>query len=161
MNDMNSATLEEDIRSTQAALDRTQRQLTDKLQTLEHQVKHRVEGIQNAADEIVSTVKEAITDTTQSIKHTFDVSYHVQRRPWLLFGLFVGSGFLFGSQRKISSGSRRLSSLAGESCRDAERHDSQFRNELSSLKGIIAAALFSTLVEWIKKSVTSYRSSSG
>lgn len=68
--------------------------MTEKLRMLDNQIIGSVESAQNAVDEIVTTVKEAIADTAESVKRTFDISYHAQRHPWMLFSLFVAGGYL-------------------------------------------------------------------
>src|SRR5258706_11100309 len=97
-----SDALDRDIRNTQEMIDTTQAAMTEKFEMLETQVRGNVESAQNAVGEIVTTVKDAITDTAETVQHTFDISYHAQHHPWLLFGLFVAGGYLYGTRRKRS-----------------------------------------------------------
>jgi hypothetical protein len=152
--------LERDIRNTQEMIDTTQAAMTEKFQMLENQVRGNVESAQNAVGEIVTTVKDAITDTAETVKHTFDISYHAQQHPWLLFGLFVAGGYLYGMRGKIPQ-TTAMPYLDVEHYRTEDRHGeigNQFRNEFGSLRGAITGAVITALFELAKRALTSYRS---
>ena len=154
-----SDALERDIRNTQAMIDTTQAAMTEKFQMLENQVRGNVESAQNAVGEIVTTVKDAITDTAETVKHTFDISYHAQQHPWLLFGLFVAGGYLYGTRGKIPQ-SPAMPHLDVEHSRNGARQGeirNQFRDEFGSLRGAITGAVITTLFELAKQALTSYR----
>ncbi len=154
-----SDALERDIRNTQEIIDTTQTAMTEKFQMLENQVRGNVESAQNAVGEIVTTVKDAITDTAETVQHTFDISYHAQHHPWLLFGLFVAGGYLYGTRGKIPQ-SPAAPYLDVEHYRNGARQGevrNQFREEFGSLRGAITGVVITTLFELAKRAVTSYR----
>jgi ElaB/YqjD/DUF883 family membrane-anchored ribosome-binding protein len=89
-------------------IEETRSSLTEKLETLEQEVKETVSEAKTAVTETVETVKEtventveAVKDTVQgtveTVKHTFDLRCQVDRHPW---GMMAGSmltGFLVGT----------------------------------------------------------------
>jgi hypothetical protein len=95
-------------------IDETRESLTDKLETLEDQVKHTVASVTEAVEHTVDTVKskventvEAVTstarETVDTVKRSFDIPYQVQRHPYLLTGgaVLAGAalGYLVGRRR--------------------------------------------------------------
>jgi len=149
--------LERNIQSTQKTIDASQAAMTEKLRMLENQVRGSVEGAQNAVDEIVTTVKDAIADTAESVKRTFDISYHAQRHPWLLFSLFVAGGYLFGSNGKTTQ-SPTLPYLDVEHYRNGAQQSEMrppIRDDFGSLRGAITGAVITALFELAKRAVTS------
>jgi len=103
--------IRQDIEDTRASL-------TDKIETLECEVratvltaKETVEGtIENVKDAVeetlenvkqtfegtVGTVKEGVADTVESVKEAFDLSAQVDRHPWAMMGGSLLAGFLAG-----------------------------------------------------------------
>jgi ElaB/YqjD/DUF883 family membrane-anchored ribosome-binding protein len=90
-----------DIEETRAAL-------TEKLETLEHEVKDSVrnaksavvdtvEAVKSAVESTVGTVRDTVEETMASVKHTFDLSAQVRKHPWPMFGGSMAVGFLAGS----------------------------------------------------------------
>lgn len=85
----------------------TRTALTDKLETLELQVKETVQEARNAVQDTVVTVREAVQDTVGTIKHsvhdtvdsvkeTLDVERQVRRHPWGMVAGATALGFLGG-----------------------------------------------------------------
>lgn len=101
----------------------TRSNLTDKLETLEHQVVGTAQAATSAVSDSVEAVKETVQDTVASVQETvatvkesiaetvtavkdsmhegvdavkglFDVSAHVERHPWLMLGGSVALGYL-------------------------------------------------------------------
>lgn len=79
-------------------LAKTRSMLADKLETLEEQI---LEPAAAAVTETVTTVKEAVGNTVESMQSTmskvtqaFDLAAHVRTHPWQMMGLGVASGFL-------------------------------------------------------------------
>src|SRR5687768_3689167 len=58
--------------------ERTRAAITEKIELLEESVRDRVEGAKTA------------------VKQSFDFRYHVNRRPWQIFGLSVVAGYFIG-----------------------------------------------------------------
>lgn len=84
-------------------MEETRNSLTEKLETLEHQVAETVHGANQAVNdsletvkETVATVKDSVQETVASIKETFDLCLQVQRHPWALTGASVVVGYLVG-----------------------------------------------------------------
>jgi ElaB/YqjD/DUF883 family membrane-anchored ribosome-binding protein len=86
-------------------MDETRSALTDKLETLEHQVADTVQETTAAVTETVENVTEAVQDTvakvTGTVTHTvdvfaniFNVKRHVDRHPWPMMGGSVAVGYL-------------------------------------------------------------------
>ena len=100
-------------------IEETRSSLTDKLETLEHQVVDTVQETTNAVTDTVGSVKEAVQETVETVKdtvhdtvqtvkstvqqtvdvvkETFDLRRHVERYPWAMFGGSVGLGYVIGA----------------------------------------------------------------
>jgi ElaB/YqjD/DUF883 family membrane-anchored ribosome-binding protein len=89
----------------------TRESLTEKVAALENQVVGTVQTaadtltdtvgavkslITNAPETVSDTVKQATEAVSETLKKTFDVSHHVQSRPWTSLGVSTGLGFLTG-----------------------------------------------------------------
>ena len=85
----------------------TRASLTDKLETLEHQVVDKVQGtttavrgtveaIKESVEETVSTVKESLKGGIDTVKDWLDVKAHVERHPWLMTGGSTLLGYCLG-----------------------------------------------------------------
>jgi len=85
----------------------TRTALSEKLGALQEQVLATVEGttqkvtetvqtVQEAVQDTVSTVSESVQGTVDTVKKTFDVSEHMQSRPWLMLGGAVAVGYVGG-----------------------------------------------------------------
>jgi len=95
-------------------IEETRSSLTDKLETLEAEVKgtvqsarETVESAKEAVEETLSTAKETVQDTISSVKETvhsaketvkrtFDIPYQVDRHPWGMMGLSLVAGAVAG-----------------------------------------------------------------
>src|SRR5947208_14305774 len=93
----------------------TRSSLTDKLETLEAEVKgtvqsdrDTVESAKEAVESTLSSAKETVEDTissvkdtvasaTETVKRTFDIPYQVDRHPWAMLGLSAVAGCLCGA----------------------------------------------------------------
>jgi len=96
----------------------TRASLTDKLEALENKVVGTVEGATTAVSDTVNCVKEAVQDTVQSVKgsvrdtvdtvkETVNITHHVERHPWLMFGASVATGYIGGALLCNAAPSRR------------------------------------------------------
>jgi ElaB/YqjD/DUF883 family membrane-anchored ribosome-binding protein len=74
-------------------IDETRSHLTDKLETLEAEVK----GTVQSAKETVENVKESVHHAKETVKRTFDIPYQVDRHPWGMMGLSLVSGAIAGA----------------------------------------------------------------
>jgi ElaB/YqjD/DUF883 family membrane-anchored ribosome-binding protein len=74
-------------------IDETRSSLTEKLETLEAEVK----GTVQSARETISSVKESVQSAKETVKRTFDVEYQVNRHPWAMLGLSLVSGVALGA----------------------------------------------------------------
>jgi hypothetical protein len=77
-------------------MEQTRASLTEKLETLEHQVVDTVQGATTAVADTVETVKDAVQETVETVKDTFDVRAQVERHPWAMMGASVALGYLGG-----------------------------------------------------------------
>src|SRR5918911_4923 len=117
---------EPDVTHLHAEIDKTRSDLTDKLQTLEEQVRGTVlnatekveetieqvtstvqgtvEQVKSTVNETVESAKSTVSDTMENVKQTFDLEYQMQVRPWtMLCGsvcLGVVAGVLVGRQSR-------------------------------------------------------------
>jgi ElaB/YqjD/DUF883 family membrane-anchored ribosome-binding protein len=96
-------------------MDETRAALTDKIETLEHQVVDTVQAASTAVSETVGsvkeivhdslqTVKDSVHDTVETVKDTFDLHRQVDRRPWTMFAGATALGFLGGYLLRGSNG---------------------------------------------------------
>lgn len=114
-------------------IDQTRSSLTEKLETLEAEVKgtvqtakETVESAKEAVESTFTTAKETVQDTidsvketmasaTETVKRTFDVPYQVDRHPWAMLGLSLVSGIVFGAfLGGRSTNGRRVASRMSE-----------------------------------------------
>jgi len=78
-------------------IDQTRSSLTEKLETLEGQVRGTVENAKATVDETIESVRSTVRDTVEGVKQTFDVKHQTQQHPWAMFGGSVAAGFLVGT----------------------------------------------------------------
>jgi prophage DNA circulation protein len=62
-----------------------------------HVVKETVDGAKSTVEDIVENVKGTMDDTVTTVKQAFDLSYQMDRHPWLLFSGSVLLGAYLGS----------------------------------------------------------------
>jgi len=95
-------------------IDATRESLTEKLETLEGQVKDAVstvtetietvkstvedtvESVKSGVENTVETVKTSLSDTVDTVKETFDLSRQIDRHPWGAVGCSLLAGFAAG-----------------------------------------------------------------
>jgi ElaB/YqjD/DUF883 family membrane-anchored ribosome-binding protein len=77
--------------------------VTGTIQTVEHTVenvkdtiKETVEAVTDKVHDTVQAVEETVESTVESVKSFFDVSYQVDRHPWLIMSGSVLLGYLGG-----------------------------------------------------------------
>jgi hypothetical protein len=102
-------------------IDETRQSLSDKLETLEHQVMDSVHQARATVRDTIDTVKSAVSDTVDSVKRTFDVEYHVQQRPFVCSGLTFVAGFVAGAWVKGTRNHGSYTNGAGHSLAERKR----------------------------------------
>jgi len=125
-------------------IEETRSSLTEKLETLEAEVKGTVltakETVESAKEAVESTlttaketvqetidsVKETVASATETVKRTFDVPYQVDRHPWAMMGLSLVSGLAFGALfgGRSTNGGRVASRMSEASVVPPERTES-------------------------------------
>jgi ElaB/YqjD/DUF883 family membrane-anchored ribosome-binding protein len=78
-------------------IDQTRSSLTEKLETLEHQVRDTVTSAKSTVDETIQNVKSTMHETVESVKRAFDLKHQVEQHPWAMFGGSVVAGYLLGT----------------------------------------------------------------
>ncbi len=78
-------------------IDETRSSLTQKLETLESQVRGTVQNARATVEETIETVKCTVENTVNSVKQTFDLPYQVRQHPWGMVGGAAGVGFVLGA----------------------------------------------------------------
>jgi hypothetical protein len=84
-------------------IDQTRVSLTEKLETLEDQVKRTVDTVTSEVANTVKAVTSTVENTVGAVKRTFDIPYQVQRHPYAL----VGGALLCGAALGYRVGRRR------------------------------------------------------
>ena len=77
-------------------MDETRSAMTDKMETLEHQVVESVQAASAAVSETVQTVRDSVHETVETVKDTFDLPRQVDRRPWTMMAAATALGYLGG-----------------------------------------------------------------
>jgi ElaB/YqjD/DUF883 family membrane-anchored ribosome-binding protein len=80
----------------QHEIEDTRQSLTEKLETLEHQVRGTVDSAKTTVEDTLASVKATVHDTVDSVKRTFDVEYQVRRHPFGCLAATLASGFALG-----------------------------------------------------------------
>lgn len=96
-------------------IEETRSSLTDKIETLEEQVratvegakatvegtienvKETVEGVKESVQDTITNVKDSMHDTVQSVKQTLDLRYQTERHPWAMVAGSLAAGFVVGN----------------------------------------------------------------
>jgi hypothetical protein len=108
--------MDEDPNVIRQNIDQTRSALTEKLETLEAEVKGTVQGAKASVDNTIETVK----DTIQSVKRTFDLAYQTEQHPWPMMGGSVVAGFVCGHLFEALTATGRH---AAHDHRPQERHE--------------------------------------
>jgi ElaB/YqjD/DUF883 family membrane-anchored ribosome-binding protein len=77
-------------------LEQLENQVVETVQSTTSAVTGTVENVKEVVQETVQTVKGSVEETVATVKQTFDLSYQVDRHPWLLLGGSVAVGFVAG-----------------------------------------------------------------
>jgi ElaB/YqjD/DUF883 family membrane-anchored ribosome-binding protein len=119
---------EPDVTQLHDEIGKTRSDLTDKLQTLEDQVKGTIlnttEKVEQTIEQVTSTVQETVesakstvNETVGAVKQTFDLEYQMDVRPWTMMAGSVCVGLLAGALVGRQTRGRRLSEYASSAYR--------------------------------------------
>jgi hypothetical protein len=89
--------IREDIEGTRSAL-------TEKLETLEQEVKGTVYEAKAAVTDTIEDVKETVKETVETVKESLDIRGYVGEYPWPMMVGSVALGFAFGRLISTKSG---------------------------------------------------------
>ena len=133
--------------------------MADKADGIRQDIK---EGRQEIADtrsaltEKLATLEGRVQETVDGVKHTFDLRYQVEHRPWQMFGGSLLVGYMLGRR----SGGSSAPEDARESLSQAQPQPgmvkdlrNQFQSELATLKGAAFGAVVSTLWAMAKQAL--------
>ena len=109
-------------------IDKTRSDLTDKLQTLEDQVKdtilnttgrveETIEQVTSTVQETVESAKSTVNETVGAVRQTFDLEYQMQVRPWTMMAGSVCVGLLAGALVGRQTRGRSLGEVASSGYR--------------------------------------------
>jgi uncharacterized protein YjbJ (UPF0337 family) len=77
--------------------------VTDTIETVKNTVESTVESVKSGVQDTVESVKSSLSDTVDSVKETFDVTRQVDQHPWGMVGCSllagVAAGYMFGGSR--------------------------------------------------------------
>jgi ElaB/YqjD/DUF883 family membrane-anchored ribosome-binding protein len=107
---------EQDPEQLRQQIDETRSSLTEKLETLETEVKDTVksatsavvdtvETVKHTVEQTVETVKGTVEGTVETVKDTFDLHRQTERHPWAMVGGSILAGFLTG---RLLPGAERI-----------------------------------------------------
>jgi ElaB/YqjD/DUF883 family membrane-anchored ribosome-binding protein len=165
----------------QQEIDQTRSALTEKLETLEGEIKDTVTSAKETVEETIENVKDTVTETVQTVKRTFDLRYQVEQRPWFMMGLSLTSGFAAGFLLGGRRGGSRWPSLGSHQPRPAaaphyaeaassfsaapadgrqkpglaSRLMDRFSGEVDQIKGMAIAALVGVVRDLAKEALPS------
>jgi len=119
---------ESDVTHIHQEIDKTRSDLTDKLQTLEEQVKDTVlnatekvgdtiEQVTSTVQETVESAKSTVSETVGAVRQTFDLEYQMQVRPLTMLAGSVCVGLLAGALVGRRTRGRSLGELASSGYR--------------------------------------------
>jgi ElaB/YqjD/DUF883 family membrane-anchored ribosome-binding protein len=78
--------------------------VTDTIETVKNTVENTVASVKCGVEETVQSVKSSLGDTVDSVKETFDLQRQVDRHPWTAVGCSlaagVAAGYLLAGQRQ-------------------------------------------------------------
>jgi hypothetical protein len=80
----------------QREIEDTRHSLTEKLETLENQVRGTVESAKTTVEDTIANVRASVHETVDTVKRTFDIKYQVCRHPFGCLAATLASGFVIG-----------------------------------------------------------------
>jgi ElaB/YqjD/DUF883 family membrane-anchored ribosome-binding protein len=96
-----------ELEENRQRVEETHSSLTDKLETIEHDVRAMVHSANQAMSDTVTSVTEAVVstaqaaqetvhDTVESVQHALDLTRQVKRHPWAMVVAAVVAGYVLG-----------------------------------------------------------------
>lgn len=110
--------------------------------------RHEVADTRSAITEKLTVLEQRVQNTVNGVKQNFDLHYHVNQRPWLMFGGSLLVGYAFG---RGGGESRATADTSSEPSAHAQPRQSivsevsQVKNDFASVKGAAFGAVISTL----------------
>jgi ElaB/YqjD/DUF883 family membrane-anchored ribosome-binding protein len=77
-------------------IEQTRSALTEKLETLEEEVRDTYRSAKESVEETIENVTETVQETVETVQRTFDLEYQMEQRPWVLIGGSVAAGMVAG-----------------------------------------------------------------
>jgi hypothetical protein len=94
-------------------------------------------------------LEDRVQGSVEAVKHTVDLQYQVNQRPWLMIGASLLVGYTLGRRGGVSSTpadtSRESSARAQPPYSIASEVTSQVKDNLASIKGAAMGVVMSTL----------------
>jgi hypothetical protein len=59
----------------------------------QREIRHEIEATRAGMAEKIATLEERVDGTIREVKRSFDLNYQTERRPWLMIGLSVATGY--------------------------------------------------------------------
>jgi ElaB/YqjD/DUF883 family membrane-anchored ribosome-binding protein len=176
---------EPDVNDLHQEIDQTRADLTEKLETLENQVRDTVASATENVGETIENVTSTVQETVETVKRTFDLNYQVQERPWTMVGGAVVAGLVVGAvvgrqsradawhpTPQLHDGFTGLQPLHGEpsgaggarpSAAPRERPSflgglaQQFEPEIDKVKEMAIGLVAGLIREWVKQAVPAFK----
>jgi ElaB/YqjD/DUF883 family membrane-anchored ribosome-binding protein len=108
-----------------------------------------VADTRSALTEKLAILEDRVQGTVEAVKHTVDLHYQVNQRPWLMIGASLLVGYTLGHRGSVSSTtadtSREPSARAQPPHSIAREVTSQVQDNLASIKVAAMGAVISTL----------------
>lgn len=149
-------------------IDVTRSALTEKLETLECQVKGTMDDARSTVEDTLHSVRSTVDDTIAAVKRTFDLRYQTELHPWPMVGASVAAGLVAGAvlSRQLfaetpathASGIREPFAPSAPAREPAgpgimERLKSEFSGEIQQVKSMAISTLFGVLRDSLKRAV--------
>jgi len=176
---------EPDVSDLHQEIDQTRADLTEKLETLENQVRDTVASATENVGETIENVTSTVQETVENVKRTFDLNYQVQERPWTMVGGAVVAGLVVGAvvgrQSRGSAGGpsshvhpsfSRLQPSRGEPAGSTGYQPAapqqegpgflgglarQFEPEIGKVKELAIGFLAGLVRDWVKEAVPAFK----
>jgi ElaB/YqjD/DUF883 family membrane-anchored ribosome-binding protein len=177
--DQESDLMNKDPDEIRGEIEETRSALTEKLETLELEVKETVSDAKAAVTGTIENVKESVKETVETVKETLDIRGYVEEYPWPMVAGSVVLGFALGRlvplgptngdriSRLASNGAPMMRSrdysTPGENGHREDREDrgsrksllgslmEKVRPEIQELEGIAIGAIGALIRDLIKQ----------
>jgi ElaB/YqjD/DUF883 family membrane-anchored ribosome-binding protein len=168
---------EPDVTDLHQEIDQTRADLTEKLETLESQVRETVASATENVGETIENVTSTVQETVDTVKRTFDLRYQVQERPWTMVGSAVVAGLVVGAvvgqQSRARTWGQASHGPAGFLAPQPSRPEpslpareqpsfldglaQRFEPEVEKVKGLAIGFVAELIRDWVKQAVPAFR----